>query len=98
MSLSRFGATMEIGSVFDYIDPEAIRRDTLDFVKVKSETGQEQEGSLFFADLLRREGFDVTMDEVEPGRSNVYAVLKGRAPQASGAPSLMFNGHVDTIP
>ncbi len=89
---------MDIARVFDYIDPKAIAQDTLDFVKVKSETGQEQEGSLFFADLLRREGFEVTLDEVEPGRSNVYALLKGHSSQALDRPSLMFNGHVDTIP
>ena len=87
---------MNIGRVFDHIDPEAIGRDTLDFVKVKSETGQEQEGCLFFADLLRREGFEVSLDEVEPGRYNVYALLKSC--QAVRRASLMFNGHVDTIP
>jgi acetylornithine deacetylase/succinyl-diaminopimelate desuccinylase-like protein len=89
---------MDISRVFDNIDPEAISQDTLDFVKVKSETGQEQEGSLFFADLLRREGFEVSLDEVEPGRCNVYALMKSRSPQALHWPSLMFNGHVDTIP
>ena len=89
---------MEIGQIFDYIDPEAIGRDTLDFVKVKSETGQEQEGCDFFAELLRREGFEVSLDEVEDGRHNVYALMKSRSPQAPQAPSLMFNGHVDTIP
>jgi succinyl-diaminopimelate desuccinylase len=89
---------MEIGRVFDYIDPEAIGRDTLDFVKVKSETGQEREGCLFFADLLRREGFEVALDEIEPGRPNVYALMKSRSPQAPQRPPLMFNGHIDTIP
>jgi acetylornithine deacetylase/succinyl-diaminopimelate desuccinylase-like protein len=89
---------MDINQVFDHIDSEAIARDTLDFVSVKSETGQEREGCLFFADLLHREGFEVTMDEVEPGRQNVYALMKGEAPQALNRPSLMFNGHIDTIP
>jgi succinyl-diaminopimelate desuccinylase len=89
---------MDIDRVFDHINPEAIGQDTLDFVKVKSETGQEQEGCLFFADLLRREGFEVTLDEVEPGRYNVYALIKSRSPQAHERPSLMLNGHIDTIP
>jgi acetylornithine deacetylase/succinyl-diaminopimelate desuccinylase-like protein len=93
-----FWSSMDIDRVFDYIDPEAIGQDTLDFVKVKSETGQEQEGSIFFADLLRREGFEVSLDEVEPGRCNVYALMKSRSPQAVRRPSLMLNGHVDTIP
>jgi len=32
---------MNVGRVFDGIDPEAIGRETLDFVKVKSEAGQD---------------------------------------------------------
>src|SRR5579859_6490340 len=87
---------MNIDRVFDHIDPAAIGQDTLDFVKVKSETGEEQEGCLFFADLLRREGFEVSLDEVEPGRYNVYARMKSQPPK--GLPTLMFNGHIDTIP
>ncbi|MEM7131022.1 MAG: M20/M25/M40 family metallo-hydrolase [Chloroflexota bacterium] len=87
---------MNPASIFQYIDPEAIARDTLDFVKVRSETGEEGAGSEFFADLLRREGFDVTMEEIEPARPNVYALVEGSAPTA--ARSLLFNGHTDTIP
>jgi len=90
---------MTIEQVFQCIDPERIAEDTLAFVKVKSETGKEGDGSLFFADLLRREGFDVTIDEVEPNRPNVYSLIKGdpekREPEV---PTLMFNGHTDTIP
>ena len=105
-------------------------RDTLEFVSVQSETGEEGEGSRFLADLLRREGFDVTLDEIEPGRANVYARIPGAtttnvetprwgvssphnvpsphnvssSPDASPRPdiapprTLLFNGHVDTIP
>ena len=77
------------------IDPEAIARDTLAFVEVTSETGAEGEGSLFLADLLKREGFDVDLDEVETGRPNVYAKVPG---SDRSAPALLFNGHTDTIP
>ena len=64
-------------TILAQIDAEAIARDTLDFVLVKSETGQEGAGSQFLADLLRREGFEVTEDEVEPGRANVYSCIAG---------------------
>ena len=77
------------------IDPEAIATDTLAFAQVKSETGAEGEGSLFLADLLKREGFEVELDEVEEGRPNVYARIPGSDP---AAPTLLFNGHTDTIP
>ena len=86
----------EAAQVLRHIDAEAIARDTLDFVSVKSETGQEGEGSRFLADLLRREGFDVTVEDVEPGRPNVYARIKGRG--RHGGRTLLFNGHTDTIP
>ncbi len=73
----------------------AIARDTLDFINVPSETGAERDGSLFFAELLRREGFEPELDLVEDDRPNVYARLPGTDPSA---PALLFNGHTDTIP
>lgn len=85
---------MNVQQIFDSISAEAIARDTLDFINVKSETGREREGSLFLAGLLRREGFDVSLEDADDGRPNVYTVVKG----ASGGPSLLFNGHTDTIP
>ena len=81
--------------VLQHIDAEAIARDTLAFVQVKSETGQEGPGSVFLADLLRREGFEASLDEVEPGRPNVYAHIPGSEKRGR---SLLFNGHTDTIP
>ncbi len=76
------------------IDAEAIARDTLEFVRVPSETGQEREGSRFFAELLEREGCEVSLDEATPGRPNVM----GRLPGSNGGPVLVLNGHTDTIP
>jgi acetylornithine deacetylase/succinyl-diaminopimelate desuccinylase-like protein len=90
---------MNVQGVFDHINAEAIACDTLEFVKVRSETGQEGEGSRFLADLLRREGFDVTLDEVEPHRPNVYALVPGApTPPLPHSSTLLFNGHTDTIP
>ena len=79
------------------IEAEAIARDTLEFVRVKSETGAEGGGSRFLAELLQREGFDTRYDEVEAGRPNVYCTIEGTVP-TDGSRSLVFNGHTDTIP
>ncbi len=77
-----------------FLDPESIARDTLDFVRVRSETGAEGPGSVFLADLMRRQGLEPVFDEVEPGRPNVVC----RIPGTAGGPVLVFNGHTDTIP
>lgn len=82
--------------VLAQIEAEAIARDTLEFIRVKSETGAEGEGSRFLAHLLAREGFAPELDEVEPDRPNVYARIPGAAPAAGRA--LLLNGHTDTIP
>ncbi|MER3405961.1 MAG: hypothetical protein C4289_13025, partial [Chloroflexota bacterium] len=81
-------------SVLAEIDPEALAQDCLEFVAVPSETGREGPGAEFLAELMRRNGWDVVLEEVAPGRPNVTACLPGQG----GGPSLLFNGHVDTIP
>jgi succinyl-diaminopimelate desuccinylase len=84
----------QAAALLTHIDPEAIARDALDFVAVRSETGAEGPGSEFLAALLEREGFAVTRDEVEPGRPNIQAWLRG----TGAGRRLLFNGHTDTIP
>jgi acetylornithine deacetylase len=45
------------------------------------------------AEHMRRAGFDVVVQEVVPGRSNVVGVIEGAEPGGS----LMFCGHMDTV-
>jgi acetylornithine deacetylase len=45
------------------------------------------------ADFLRKIGLETRVEDVEPGRTNVVGVLKG----AGGGPTLMLNGHLDTV-
>lgn len=45
-------------------------------------------------DHYRRIGCEVDMVEVEPGRANAVGVLKGMG----GGRSLIYNGHIDTVP
>ena len=87
------------GAILEAIDPEALAHDCLDFVAVRSETGDEAAGSAFFADLLRRAGWEPSSTRPRPGRPNVAARIAGTGPPVAGGRRLpVMNGHVDTIP
>jgi acetylornithine deacetylase len=47
----------------------------------------------FIADWLRAKGLEVHLDQVGPGRPNVIAAARG----AGGGPTLLLNGHIDTV-
>ena len=85
-----------IQTILDSIDEEKIAEDTLNFLKVKSETGDEKKGCDFLVNILQRENLDVIVDEFIDKRPNVYTLLSGSNPKVGK--SLMFNGHIDTIP
>jgi acetylornithine deacetylase len=53
----------------------------------------EAEIAEYIADYLRSAGLNTKTDEVEPGRVNVVGVLEG----SGGGPTLMLNGHTDTV-
>jgi acetylornithine deacetylase len=53
----------------------------------------EAEIAEYVADYLRSAGLDTRMDEIEPGRVNTVGILKG----SGGGPTLMLNGHTDTV-
>ena len=63
-------------------------------VKVPSVTLEEAAVCRCFEAQLRDLGLTVDVREVTPGRSNLYARLRG----AGDGPALMLNGHLDTIP
>ena len=53
----------------------------------------EREIAAFIGDWLRRQGFDVHVDEIAPGRLNVVGVAEGEP----GGPTRMLCGHTDTV-
>jgi acetylornithine deacetylase len=62
------------------------------FVDIPSPTGSELEMAQCMRKTLEALGLEVSWLEVEDGRPNVVGRLEG----SGGAPSLMFNGHMDT--
>ena len=63
-------------------------------VRVPSVTMNEREVCLLYEQQLRALGLDVDVREVTAGRSNLYTRLRG----TGDGPTLMLNGHLDTIP
>ena len=65
-----------------------------EMIRINSVVGQEKELAEYIRAELDSLGFKCEMDEVEPGRPNVYARLEGAGPGRR----LNFNGHTDTVP
>ncbi len=62
--------------------------------RIPSFTTEEQKVAAFLHDLFQREGFESQLMEVDPGRVQVIARLRG----TGGGRSLMLNGHIDIDP
>jgi acetylornithine deacetylase/succinyl-diaminopimelate desuccinylase-like protein len=84
----------ELRAQLDGIDSQQVAERLLEFVKVESPTGAEEPASRFFAQYLQQIGLEVATYEAAPGRSNVVGKLSG----SGGGPTLVLNGHLDTIP
>ena len=81
-------------AVLEKIDGGWIADLTEEMVKIPSVTMNETEVCEYYERQLEELGLEVDVREVTPGRPNLYACLRG---QGTG-PTLMLNGHLDTIP
>jgi len=80
--------------LLEQIDRNWIADQAERLVRIPSVTMHEQEVCRVYADQLRDLGLEVDVRPVTEGRPNLYACLRG----IGGGPSLMLNGHLDTIP
>ena len=76
------------------VDGEWVAEQAEKLVEIPSVTLEEREVCRCYEGQLRDLGLEVEVREVAPRRSNLYARLEG----SGEGPTLMLNGHLDTIP
>ena len=78
----------------EHITPEIQLLQQYVRIETLNPPGHERPGALFLASLLEKNGVKAELIESAPGRTNVYARLKGRRP---GEGLLLLN-HIDVVP
>lgn len=86
-------------NVLEHLNTDDMIRFTQDLIKINSvfdpeiEGANEEEVAKFVYDFLLKEGFEVYIEEVVPGRPNVIGFLRGE----DGGKTLLFEGHTDVV-
>lgn len=76
------------------VDDDAIVRLAADLVRIPSFTTEETRCAEWLAGYLGEAGLEIDLQEVEPGRKQTIARLRG----SGGGASIMLNGHIDIDP
>lgn len=90
---------MDYNEALDLLKEEELVKFTRDLVRIKSvydpsvDGANEAEAASFVYNFLEKEGFEVYMEEVVPGRPNVIAFLRGK----DDGKTLLFEGHTDVV-
>jgi acetylornithine deacetylase/succinyl-diaminopimelate desuccinylase-like protein len=74
------------------IDQQSLASLLTDMIDIPSPVGGEREIATYLEDRFRKVGLRTRLQEVEPGRLNVFGLLEG----SGGGASLMYNGHLDS--
>ena len=78
----------------DSIDRDEMLQLAQDLIRIPSFKTEESEVARFLSEYLAQRGYEVQLQEVEPGRFQTIATLRG----SGGGKSLMLNGHIDIDP
>jgi acetylornithine deacetylase len=81
-------------AVLRHIDQAELVELGKSLIRIPSFIGEETPAARWLASYLTARGYEVELQEVEPGRLQTVAILKG----AGRGRSLMFNGHLDINP
>lgn len=85
--------------VLDSLKAEEMITFTQELIRIESvydpdvEGANEEEVAKYIYEFLCKEGFEVYIEEVAPGRPNVIAFLRGE----EGGKTLLFEGHTDVV-
>jgi acetylornithine deacetylase len=80
--------------VLDRIDDDEVVRLACDLIRIPSFTTEETACAEWLARYLAGQGLDTELQEIEPGRKQTIARLRG----SGGGRSIMLNGHIDIDP
>ena len=81
-------------TILNAVDTSAMLDLAQEMVRIPSFKTEESDLARFLAEFLGSRGYQVDLQEVDPGRFQTIATLKG----TGGGKSLMFNGHIDMDP
>jgi len=81
-------------AILKQIVPDEVVSLTKDIVRIPSYTADETEVARFLHAYFQKQGFESELQEVDPGRFQTIARLRG----TGGGKSLMLNGHIDIDP
>lgn len=93
------GYILDKKKVLEHLKEDEMIEFIQDLVRINSvydpeeENANEYEVAKYIHDFLEREGFEVHLDEVVPGRPNVIALYKG----SEEGKTLLFEGHTDVV-
>jgi len=77
--------------VLAHVDQDAMLELASALIRIPSFKMEETPVAEYLADFFRPRGYQVDLQEIEPGRFQTIATLTG----TGGGPSLMLNGHID---
>jgi len=78
-------------AVLKHVDAGELVDLASDLIRIPSFKTEETAVARFLEAFFRRRGYDVDLQEIEPGRFQTIATLRG----TGGGASLMLNGHTD---
>ena len=86
--------SQEAQLILDSLQRESMLALAQELIKIPSFKTEETEVARYLASYFSQRGYQLDLQEVEPGRFQTVATLKG----SGGGKSLMFNGHIDIDP